>query len=100
MTWSLQLFTGSLNKKISLMEKKLTDASDQLDILETEALSLKENWEGASSEEWYAELLKSLKETKEQLQEMRILLASVLALAEKLVTVEQRNRSRIEEMKV
>ena len=51
-TWSLQLFAGNLSKKIERMEKKFTDASDQLEILETEPQSLKEAWEGASFEEW------------------------------------------------
>ena len=99
-TWSLQLFAGNLSKKIEQMEKKFTDASDQLEILETETQSLKEAWEGASFEEWYEKMLRCMKETRGQLKEMKMLLSRVLDSAEKLVAVEQNNRRQIEEMKV
>ena len=51
MTWSIQLFTAGLNEKADRMQGKLTDAFDQLELLETQTEGLKTVWEGEASEE-------------------------------------------------
>lgn len=99
MTWSIQLFTARLNEKADRMQGKLTDAFDQLELLETQTEGLKAVWEGEASEEWFAQLQSCLDEGKTRIQEMRDLLSKVLEAAEKLVLVEEQNKKLVEELK-
>lgn len=99
-TWSIQLYTARLNKKIEVMEGKLTDASDQLDILEIGAESLGEIWQGQAYEEWRRELARCILAGRAWIVEMRTLISFVRTAAEKLIATEQKNRQIIEELRV
>ena len=98
--WSLQLYTDKFNEKMSLIEGKLTDTSDQLDILETESASLEESWESEAYEVWHKELNERVLAGKLQIEEMRSQLLNIKAMAEKLVKLEADNMGIIEEMHV
>lgn len=100
MIWRIQLFTARLNEKADRMQEKLTDALDQLELLETQTAGLKAVWEGEAGDEWFAQLQSCLDEGKTRIQEMRNLLSEMMEAAEKLVMAEEHNKKLAEELKV
>lgn len=98
--WNLQLFTARLNEKVTRMEAKLTDASDQMDVLETEAERLKEIWESQACREWHIAFATCMKEGRMRISEARRVLLEIADAAERLVILEQNNKKAIEELEI
>lgn len=68
--WKIQLQAAGLNKWLDEMEQKITQMRDWIELMETEAESLKNIWEGEAERTWKAEFLRRMNEVKIWLAEM------------------------------
>lgn len=94
----IRLYSSTLGSRLDMVEKDLTDILDRLELVETEAESIRNFWDSPAYGSWCGELGERLRKVNASVKKMNRLLKAMGEIAVMLAETERNNDRAVEQL--